>query len=227
MCFSATASFAAGTFIGAVGVASLKRAETSTQKMFAGIPLLFAIQQFSEGLVWLSLSTAEPPPYKQTSIAAFLLFALVIWPVWVSVSMMVLEKNKTRKLIQVLSLLSGLTFSAFAGYYMTQYQMTAKISSYHILYELDFPHKENPVVPILYVMATVVPLLISSIRRVSFLGGLIFISYLVSRVYFMEYVISVWCFFAAVISSVIYLMVSDKIKVFDFTDAKKAEKNHI
>ncbi|MBN8694369.1 MAG: hypothetical protein J0L69_14335 [Bacteroidetes bacterium] len=225
MCFSATASFAAGTLLGAVGVASMKEAKEHSQRLFASIPLWFSIQQFVEGFVWLALSTAEPPGWKDGMIAGFLLFALVIWPVWVSVAMLPLEKEKTRKYLLYFCLLCGIVFASFAGYYMTEYPMTAQISNYHILYKLDFPFRDNFFVPILYIIATVLPLLISSVKRVPVLGGIIFLSYVLAKLFFYNYVISVWCFFAAIISVVIYMMVSNRIKVFENKASVKTNTN--
>lgn len=215
MCFSATASFAAGTLLGAAGVASLKEAKEPSQRLFASIPLWFSIQQFIEGFVWLALSAENPPEWKQGMIAGFLLFALVIWPVWVSLAMISIEKDKTRKYILYFCLLGGLTFASFAGFYMTQYPMNAAISNYHILYDLQFPFKKHFMVPILYIIATVLPLMVSSVKRIPVLGGVIFLSYLLAQLFFKNYVISVWCFFAAIISAVIYMMVSNRIKAFE------------
>ncbi len=45
MCFSASASFIAGTSLCAIGVATVKRAEARSELPFAMIPLLFGIQQ--------------------------------------------------------------------------------------------------------------------------------------------------------------------------------------
>ena len=65
MCFSATASFIAGTTLSVVGVAALKRTEAKTELPFAAIPLLFGIQQLIEGVIWLTFSY-DTPFLKQT-----------------------------------------------------------------------------------------------------------------------------------------------------------------
>lgn len=215
MCFSATASFAAGTLLGAAGIASLKEVKEPSQRLFAAIPLWFSIQQFVEGFVWLALSTANPPEWKHSMITGYLLFALIIWPIWVSLAMLFIEKDKNRKIILYLCLLGGLTFASFAGFYLTQYPVNAKISNYHVLYDVNFPFRDHFMVPVLYIIATVLPLMVSGVRRVPVLGGLIFLSYVLAQLLFKSYVISVWCFFAAIISAVIYMMVSNRIKVFE------------
>jgi len=55
MCFSASASFAGGAVLTTIGVASVSKVSDPKQKLFAEIPLLFAFQQFAEGVVWLTL----------------------------------------------------------------------------------------------------------------------------------------------------------------------------
>lgn len=55
MCYSATASFASAAVIGAVGAATLTQVRRRREIPFAALPLLFAVHQATEGLVWLGL----------------------------------------------------------------------------------------------------------------------------------------------------------------------------
>ena len=54
MCFSASASFVAGVSLTAIGVATVRKAEGPAERPFAMIPLLFGIQQLTEGVIWLT-----------------------------------------------------------------------------------------------------------------------------------------------------------------------------
>jgi len=56
MCFSATASFSAGAVLRGIGALTLKAARRPCEWPFAAIPLLFAIQQLIEGMIWLTFS---------------------------------------------------------------------------------------------------------------------------------------------------------------------------
>jgi hypothetical protein len=47
MCFSANASFGMGAVLMVAGIASVKKVNNLSQVIFAAIPLLFAVQQFS------------------------------------------------------------------------------------------------------------------------------------------------------------------------------------
>ena len=55
MCFSASANFVGSAVLGAIGVATLTEVK-HRRELFAAMPLLFALHQFTEGFVWLSLS---------------------------------------------------------------------------------------------------------------------------------------------------------------------------
>ena len=55
MCFSANASFGAGVVLTIIGVAAIKKVQHPSQILFASIPLLFAVQQISEGILWITL----------------------------------------------------------------------------------------------------------------------------------------------------------------------------
>jgi hypothetical protein len=59
MCFSAGASVGASAVLAGVGVAAIKNSGKSPQRLFAVTPLLFAVQQFVEGFIWLSLINSE------------------------------------------------------------------------------------------------------------------------------------------------------------------------
>jgi len=60
MCFSATASFSAGAVLLGLGTLTVKSAHRRRKMVLAAIPLLFAIQQLSEGVIWLTFRYDTP-----------------------------------------------------------------------------------------------------------------------------------------------------------------------
>src|SRR6187402_1838956 len=97
MCFSATASFGAAAVLGVVGGVAVTKAKTSPQKTFAAIPLIFAVQQLSEGLLWLSLKNDSLASSQSLLTYIFLFFAMAIWPFWIPFSVWLMEKDLKRK----------------------------------------------------------------------------------------------------------------------------------
>ena len=60
MCFSATASFSAGAVLLGLGTLTVKSAHRRRELPLAAIPLLFAIQQLTEGVIWLTFRYDAP-----------------------------------------------------------------------------------------------------------------------------------------------------------------------
>ena len=100
MCFSATASFSAGVVLTVIGVATIKKVQHPSQILFASIPLLFAIQQIAEGILWLTLPNPAYLPTQVSFTYIFLFFAQVVWPLWVPMAILLLEKEDLRKRVQ-------------------------------------------------------------------------------------------------------------------------------
>ena len=71
MCFSATASLTAGGLLSLTGIATLKKAKDNKRNAFAAIPLIFGIQQITEGILWLSLENKLPEEFGFVSTSIF------------------------------------------------------------------------------------------------------------------------------------------------------------
>jgi hypothetical protein len=216
MCFSAEASFAGGVIISTVGVAVLRKVHNPTQILFACIPLFFGIQQFSEGFLWLTLPRPEYLNLQKLDTYIFLTMADVLWPMWIPLSVLFMEKKKTRRQILWILLGLGLSLSLYYGYCLIIYNVYPQISGYHIQYKTDFPKPFRMYAFAVYLVASITPLFVSSIKRTHLLGALMFLSCLITAIFFRQYLTSVWCFFAAIISGVIYWILSDAKKKFTF-----------
>ena len=210
MCFSTTASFASGAILTVIGISSIKKTKEKNQIPFAIIPFIFAIQQFSEGFVWLSLLNSTNQFWQQFSTYSFLLFALIVWPAWVPISMFLIEKNRKRKIILGVFLGLGLLLAILSSIYLIIYKSEAQITSYHIHYELQIPLGTKIFIGILYLIPTIISNFISSTKGVALMGVFILLSYLVSRLFFNDYVLSIWCFFSALISIKIYFILANE-----------------
>jgi len=206
MCFSTGASFCASAVLSAIGVAVLKKVKAPHQILFASIPLIFAVQQFSEGFVWLYLSNpvfawAKASPYL------FLIFAQIIWPLWVPVSVTLLETDVKRKRILALFIGLGMLVSAYFAHRLWMVGVLPKINGHHVNYKQIYTDSLNHVADILYGSATLVPIFLSKIKRMWTFVLAVLIAYLVTYIFYVNYILSVWCFFSAIMSVLIYLII--------------------
>lgn len=207
MCFSATASFSSSALLAATGVVTIYKAGNTPQRVFAAIPLVFAVQQFTEGVLWMSLLHTSWSQWRETTTYIFQFFAQVAWPVYIPFSAMLLENDHKRKRLLLFFLLFGIALALYTGMALYKYPVHAVASDHHILYTAGFPLAQQWYYGLVYFLPTVVALAISSIGYLRWLGALFFISYLFTRLFFQFYEISVWCFFGAVISFTVFFMI--------------------
>lgn len=214
MCFSAGASFAGGIIISAIGVVTIKKVHKPSQLVFASIPLFFGIQQIAEGCLWLSLPDIDLAGVQKISTYSFLIMAQVLWPTIIPLSVLLMEeKGNRRRILQVL-LFMGISLSLYYACCLIFFHVTPQIMGYHIRYNTDFPDSLAVPAFIVYLIATITPLFVSSIKRTHLLAIFMFVSCLITAIFFTQYLISVWCFFAALISGVIFWILSDSKKIF-------------
>lgn len=201
MCFSATASFVAGTAISAVGVVTLMEPKDKKAIPFATIPLLFGLQQIVEGGVWLSLGTGAQ--FLNTiSTYAYLFFGYLLWPVFLPFSIGLLETDPhRRKIIYTLQAL-GVAVSTYLLFFIVQNPVEAHVVNESIRYTM--PTQYGTIPAILYLLATCGSCLFSSHRMIVVLGILGVLALAVAYYFYTVSFVSVWCFFAAVLSIFIY-----------------------
>ena len=222
MCFSAMASFTGGAVLTAIGAVAVYQNKEPDRRLFAAIPFIFGLQQASEGFVWKALETPGHESVLKLATYIFLFAAVVIWPTLVPLSVLLMEKQKKRRIFLYIFLAAGVAVSIAHGAGLLLYQVTAQIDSYHILYTMDSPYWLASAVSAAYLIATIPPLLASSHKRVRLFGSIILISYMVTFIFYREYLVSVWCFFAALASAVIWWIASNRTpaaKAFVKTDA--------
>lgn len=208
MCFSANASFGLGAALLVVGFSSARKAVSITQIPFAFIPLFFAIQQFIEGFLWLSLTKVSWEDWHLPMTYLFLVFAQILWPIWVPMSMLLIEKQINRKRI-LLSLTGfGLMVSVYVFYALITYQVDSHIRGHHIVYDLYFPDDIISLSGVFYFLPTVAPAFVSAVKSMIYLAIALLLSFIVTKLFFQEYIVSVWCYFAAAISVVVVIVMT-------------------
>lgn len=211
MCFSAKASFISAGVIATVGATTIKKAKRS-QLLLAIIPLLFAIQQFSEGLVWLSSPNSLT---GKISSYLFLLFAMVIWPTYTPLTILSIETSQKRRKLQRILLGLGIGISLALLVSLTispaTYQIT-KNSIQYISSRQYIPEYLKYIGLTLYCITTIGSCFSSSHKIMRFFGAALLVSLAISLYLFLKTYGSVWCFFAAALSLIIYLHIRSKNK---------------
>src|ERR1035437_130519 len=130
MCFSATASFVSGGVLCTLGAISINKTMIHREKAMASIPFVFGVQQFIEGFIWLSSSEI------QTKILtyAYSFFALVLWPIFLPVSVGIIEQHPRRKKWIMRLTIPAAISSVYFVYVLLKYPIYSVIQDSHIQY---------------------------------------------------------------------------------------------
>lgn len=205
MCFSATASFSAAALLLGIGTLTLRSALVTRQRRalpFAAIPMLFAMQQLIEGVTWLTF-TEEAAWLNAVMTYVYSFFSHVLWPVYVPVAVLLMEPAAWRRRALTAFVAAGAAVGAYLLYVLAAYPVVAKPTGQHI--EYDSPHFYAALTMTLYLLSTTVSPLLSTHRMVLVFGVLALGSFGAAYAFYATWFISVWCFFAALLSAVIYL----------------------
>ncbi len=199
MCFSASASFSAAVACGAVGVLAMRRAERR-DRMIAALPLLFGAHQATEGYVWLTHAEG----CGLYAAYAFASIAFCLWPVYVPTAVWLSETDPVRRRITLWIAVAGLALDipvarAIIG------GLDIDFASSHIAYtpRIAYP----PIYEYLYLTASVGALFVHRNAYVKTFGAVVVAFFSVSVLYFNQARFSVWCFFAAIASALVYQFV--------------------
>ena len=122
-----------------------------------------------------------------------------------TVAVALFESGRRRRQALGVLLLTGLAVSGTLGAILFQDEFSVRAVAHGLYYGVG-ERVENPVVG-LYVMATTAPLLMSRHRFVLLFGICVLVGSVVTELFFFGAQASVWCFFAAVASVLVFLHV--------------------
>ena len=201
MCFSATASFTAGAALSAIGVMTIRRVERRSELPFAAIPVLFGIQQTVEGVIWLTFRH-DAPVLRQAMTDVYSLFSHVLWPIYVPLALYFLEATPWRKKVMLAFQVVGAAVGLYLLYSLIARPIVAEVIDRHIVYLS--PHFFLGPVIVAYVAATCFSEFFSSHAFVRLFGALALLSFIATYQFYTRALVSVWCFFAALLSVLIF-----------------------
>jgi hypothetical protein len=203
MCFSPEADFTSGVLVGAVGVATLTKVRHKRELLLAALPLAFASHEIAEGFVWLGLRGTIPRSGSDTALYAYLFFAWALLPAIVPLAVLLVEPNRRRRQAMVVLAVLGTTVGTYLLWVVADHSVTGHIVGHTI----DYRGVGNigDAVTVLYVIATCGTFLLSSSRRIVAFGIANIAAVAVIALIQSEGLTSLWCFWAAAVSILIYL----------------------
>lgn len=165
------------------------------------IPLLFGLQQLTEGVIWLTFH--HDAPLLKTMTYLYSGFSHALWPMYVPFAMGVLEAVHWRKKAIFAFEAAGVAVGLYLLYFIVTRPVVAEVVGRHIVYVS--PHFYLIPVMMLYLAATCVSCFFSSHGYVKLFGVLALLSFIAAYLVHVMALVSIWCFFAAILSLLIYL----------------------
>jgi hypothetical protein len=219
VCFSAVANFVGSGVLGTIGVVTLTRVKHKRELLFASLPTLFAIHQFTEGFVWLGLDGVLSPGVTHAMAAAFVLYAQGLLPFLLPLSVLLFEPDARSRRRMLPFLVVGCLTALYILWALIAYPTQTFIKANSIVY--INPATNNTFVAVLYVIATCGSLLFSKVKDMVIFGlanlAILLVVMAVKRYAFT----SLWCAYAAVASVIIlvYFWKSHGTRPFQYLEA--------
>jgi len=210
MCFSAEASFIVSGTLLVVGVTTIRKTVYPKDFPVALIPLIFAVQQLIEGLLWVTLAHSDTSPSQFWLSNIYGAFIGIIWPLFAPFAVYRAETDNLRKKIIAMIGLAGVGLAIYTVIGLANEPIIAEIIHHSINYRHHVGSYQ--LVIVLYLLATCVPFIFSSYKHL-YIAGIIFtIGFFAAYFSYLETFASVWCFFAAVASTLIYFYFAHRVK---------------
>lgn len=208
MCFSESVSFSAAAGLALLGIGTIRQTTSRSQLLLAAFPCLFAVQQTLEGFVWLGKSNSYFSEFDAIGTYGFLLFATLLWLVLSPLSIYLLETDIQKKRLLLGLTAGGLLLGVYLFGWVMAHGIQPQAFSGNLLYDLRFiPFYEAS--KYLYLAIIVLPFAIAHSFALKLFSCLIASSFTISQLFFNATMVSVWCFFAAVLSGFLYLTIAD------------------
>lgn len=222
MCFSATVSYSAAAVLVTTGVYAVQQARRLQNPywiLWALVPVFFGLQQTFEGRVWQELAAGNANATVPFALG-FHFFSHFLWLWWLPLCSYLVEPGGQANTIGKLRrrvMIGCALFGAFAGTLVYSVMllhpewMSVAVRGHSIIYDFSAPYRspiDLPITPMmLYGLTILLPLFCSSHRLINIFGVLVVLSMALAGEAYNAAFVSVWCFFAAVLSLYIVYMI--------------------
>jgi hypothetical protein len=201
VCFSAQADVVAGVVLLPMAVVSLREVRHVRELPFASLPLLFALHQLVEAVVWARFDGYAVSDAVWTSaVWVYLGFALVVLPVLFPLAVLLLEPQGARLRVAPFVGL-GVAMSLVFAVEVFRAPVTVVEHPHALAYAIGLSH--GGLLSIGYVVAVIGPALLSGYRSIVAFGVVNLVGLVVVAVVYLDAFASLWCVYAAMTSTLV------------------------
>ncbi len=218
--YFAILNFTLSGAIGVIGILTLRKVSTPHEVLFALLPLLFALHQFTEGFVWLGMGGHIEKRALELSSGIFIYYAQGLLPLLIPLALWLIEKVLWRKRILAVLTLLGLALAIYTMYGLSTIPSSVTVVNNTLFY--NNPWTANIYDAIIYIITTCGSLMLSSSISIQLFGLLNLIGLTLIFLLRPYGFTSLWCLYAAAISGLLYFhFVERRIKFLQELKAKR------
>ena len=196
-----TADLVAGTALVPVAVLTLRKVSDRRELLFASLPALFSAHQLLEVAVWAGLDGRVSAGLAELAMRAYLFIAWPLLPAYMPLAVMLIDPGRRALMKPLLAL--GVIVSVYLAFVVLANPVEVIRHAHGLEYLTVVSH---PLVwAVLYIVAVIGPLLLSSHRWIVAFGVCNLVGLLAVAYFYLQSFASLWCFFAAG-SSILILM---------------------
>lgn len=186
-----------------MAVVSLREVRHVRELAFASLPLLFALHQLSEAVVWARFDGASVSgPLWHAAVLAYVGYAMVVLPTLFPLSVLLLEPRGDR--IRVAPFVAlGLAMSVVFAVEVFSAPVTVVAHAHALEYVTGLHH--GGLLSVGYIVAVIGPALLSGYRSIVAFGLVNLVGLVVVAAVYLEGFASLWCVYAALASALVTL----------------------
>ncbi|WP_345994039.1 DUF6629 family protein [Sulfurimonas sp. HSL-1716] len=201
--YFAIINFIFSGIIGIVGIKTLRKVSAPEEVIFASLPLLFALHEFTQGFVWLGVYGHIEPRALEIAESIFVFYAQGLLQFLVPLAIWLIEPKGFRRDLIAILMIAGALLSAYTLWGLSVQPTTVYLKN-HLLVYVN-PTTDHHWIGVIYALTTCGSLLLSRDISIQLFGWLNFFG--INLVYWITpYALtSLWCLYAAIVSTVLYL----------------------
>ena len=185
-----------------MAAAALREVRHVRELPFAALPLLFALHQLVEAVVWAGTEGQVSGQLQHAAASAYLVFALVVLPTLMPTAVLLLEPRGARQRVAPFVAV-GAVVSAYLGYVLVSEPFTVTPHSYGLEYDTGLQH--GGIWAMFYIIAVIGPSVMSGYRSIIAFGLVNLAGLTVVAILYSGTFESVWCVYAACASVLVLI----------------------
>lgn len=212
MCFSVQADLVAGAVLTPIGILTLREVRCAREIPFASLPLLFAIHQLVEALVWAASDGDVSRQVGHAAAVAYIIFAVPVLPTLVPLAVLLLEPRTARWRVAPFVGL-GIVVSTYLAAAVLTHPITVTVHPHALGYGTGVSN--GAFWTVLYITAVIGPSVFSGYPTIVAFGVFNLVGLIVVAIVYVEAFASFWCILAGITSVLILVHMVRRRKLLD------------